>query len=91
MKKFMQSKGAAWAAFILVLVYMVVTFRMRMFAWWMYIDVFFIFMSAFMNLLVCYLRKINSYVARKLNTWGFVFGLLFVVALVVEYILLCIV
>ncbi|MDE5902165.1 MAG: hypothetical protein K2H21_02990 [Muribaculaceae bacterium] len=99
MKKFMQSKGAAWAAFILVLVYMVVTFRMRAdlcskmdieggAGWWMYIDMFFIFMSAFLNLLVCYLRNLNAYVARKLNTWSLVFGLLFVAALIGEYVAL---
>lgn len=82
----MQSKQAAWLAFVLVLVYMVVTFKFRMeIGWWMYIDIFFIFMAAFMNLLICYLRKINPFVARKLNTFAFLFGLLFLVALIAEW------
>ncbi len=85
MKRFFQSKGAAWAAFILVLIYLVATFKMRI-AWWFYIDVFCIFMAAFLNLLVVYLRNINRFVAQKLNTWAFVFGLLFLFAFIGEWI-----
>lgn len=83
MKQFFQSKGAAWAAFIFVLFYLVVTFKSRI-AWWMFIDVFFIFMAAFLNLLMCYIRKINRPVADKLNTWTFIFGILFIFAFLGE-------
>lgn len=84
MKKFFQSKGAAWAAFILVLIYLVTTFKMRM-AWWMYIDVFCIFMASFLNLMICYVRNINPPVAQKLNNWVFIFGILFVLAFIGEW------
>lgn len=85
MKKFFQSKASAWAAFIFVLIYLVATFKMRM-AWWMYMDVFFIFMAAFLNLVVCYIRNINRPVAQTLNNWALIFGLLFIAAFIGEWI-----
>lgn len=89
MKKFFQSKGAAWAGFILVLIYLVVCFKSRMgTAWWMFTDIFFIFMAAFLNLVVCYIRNINRPVSDKLNTWAFVFGILFLVSVIGEWIAL---
>lgn len=87
MKKFFQSKGVAWAAFVCVLIYLVATFKSRM-AWWMFIDVFFIFMATFLNLVMCYVRKVNRFVAKKLNTWTLVFGLLFILAFIGEWIAL---
>ena len=87
MKKFLQSKGAAWAAFIAVLVYLVVSFKSRMFtAWWMLIDVFCLFMATFLYLVIAYIRNVNRPVADKLNTWAFIFGVLFVIALFGEWI-----
>lgn len=85
MKKFLQSKVTAWAAFILVLIFLVCSFKSRI-EWWMFIDVFFLFMAAFVNLVVCYIRNINSPVARMLNNWSLIFGLLFILAFIGEWI-----
>ncbi|MDE6805626.1 MAG: hypothetical protein K2J05_02340 [Muribaculaceae bacterium] len=49
-------------------------------------DVFFIFMAAFLNLVVCYIRNINRPVAQTLNNWALIFGLLFIAAFIGEWI-----
>ena len=85
MKQALKSKVTAWAAFILVIIYLVCTFRMRM-EWWAFIVVFCVFMAAFLNLSVSYLRTINRIIASKLNTWAIIFCILFVVAFVGEWI-----
>ena len=84
MSKFWQSKGAAWAAFIVVLIFLVATFRHRS-EWWMFIDVFFIFMAAFLNLVVTYVKNINRPVAMKLNNCAFVSGILFLISFFAEW------
>ncbi len=87
MKKFLQSKAFAWIAFIVALAYLVMGFKSRSgIAWWAFIDVFFVFMAAFLNLVMCYVRNVNRIVADKLNTWVFVFGILFILAFIGEYI-----
>ena len=87
MKNFFSSKGAAWTAFILVLIYLVATFKSSVrIAWWAYADVFCIFMATFLNLVMSYIRKVNRIVAQKLNTWAFIFGMLFIVAFIAEWV-----
>lgn len=81
----LKSKTTAWLAFGLVILLLVLTFSMRT-VWWAFIDVFFAFMAAFVNLVSVTVKKINPIVSNKLNTWTIVFGILFVIAFIGEWI-----
>lgn len=72
---------------VLVVVMLVVTFGWRL-KWWMFIDIFFMFMSAFCYLLSLYFGRISVVAARKLNTIAMICGVLWIVALAVEYFLM---
>lgn len=83
----LKSKIAALAALVLVIVLIGVTFSMRP-AWWCFFDIFFAFMMVFCHLLALQLVKMSKAASRKLDTAAMVFGVLTVIALIVEYIVL---
>lgn len=85
MGSILKSKGTAWFALAVAIIVLVVTFRMRT-VWWGFIDVFFMFMAAFVNVVSVSVSKINPIVARKLNTCALIFVVLWVVSLIGEWI-----
>ena len=85
MGSILKSKGTAWFALAVEIIVLVVTFRMRT-VWWGFIDVFFMFMAAFVNVVSVSVSKINPIVARKLNTCALIFVVLWVVSLIGEWI-----
>lgn len=86
MKRLTDSKVAAVVAFCIVVVYIVLTFKLR-FAWWTFIDEFFAFMMVFTHLMALFLARLNPFVRRKLDTCAMIFGILFIISLIVEYVL----
>ena len=86
MKRLTDSKVVAAAAFCIVIAYMVLTFRLR-FAWWTFIDEFFAFMMVFTHLMALFLARFNPFVRRKLDTCAMVFGLLFIISLIAEFVI----
>lgn len=85
MTRFFRSKLFAWLAFALVLTLMGTTFTLRT-EWWAFIDIFFAFMAAFINLVAVTVKKINPVVSRMLNRWTAIFCVLFILAFIGEWI-----
>lgn len=87
MNKTLKSKTAAWAVFVLVVILVVATYSLRS-AWWTFTDIFFIFMAAFSHLIAVNINKFNPYASRRLDLVALVFFILFIVALIGEYVVL---
>lgn len=85
MTRFFRSKLFAWLAFALVIVMIVATFAVRT-EWWKFIDVFFAFMAAFINLVSVTIKRINPIVSGMLNKWTAIFCILFILAFIGEWI-----
>lgn len=85
MKRILNSKEGAWVGFVLVLVYLVVSFKYST-AWWGLTDVFFFFMATFSHLIAVNLRSLNPYVSKKLDVIGFWMMVLGIIALIGEVI-----
>lgn len=85
MNKLFKSKGFAWLAFVVAIVILVSTFSLRT-VWWSFIDVFFMFMAAFLNLVGVMIGSVNPAVSRKLNSIVLVFVVLWVLSLIGEWI-----
>lgn len=83
--KIADSKPAAWAGFTLIIILAVLTFGLRE-AWWCFIDLFFLFMMAFLHVVALSIRKYNSVAARQLDSIAGVCGIFGIVALVAEFI-----
>lgn len=83
----LKSKVLAWIALVLVVLLIGFTFSMRP-VWWAFADLFFAFMMVFSHLLAIYLGKINTYIGRRLDFFALIFGILTIIAFVVEYFLL---
>lgn len=80
------SKIAAWAALLIVIVCLVLTFSVDR-IWWTYADIFFAFMMTFLHLMAVYTRKLTA-ISRQLDLAALICGALMIVALVVEFIFL---
>lgn len=87
MQKLLRLKATAWAALVLVIIVIAVTFSMRT-AWWTYTDLFFMFMTAFCNLVACYIAKLSPSAAKKMRNVTILFGILTILAFIGEYIAL---
>lgn len=87
MNGLLKSKIAAWVMMAVIIAFLCFTFSMRT-VWWAYIDVFCAFMMAFCHLLALNFLKISVAASRKLDNIAIVFGILFVIAFLVEYMLL---
>ncbi|MDE6392921.1 MAG: hypothetical protein K2L59_06620 [Muribaculaceae bacterium] len=85
MKKLLESKLTAWAAMLLVVVMVFLTFLLGT-PWWGFIAEFFCFMAVFSHLVSLYLRRMNVWAARRLDTCAFVCLIVAVVGFVAEYV-----
>lgn len=83
--KIADSKTAAWVGFTLIIVFAVLTFGLRE-VWWYFIDLFFLFMMAFLHVVALTIRKYNHTAARQLDSIAGFSGILGIVALVAELI-----
>lgn len=75
----------AWGGLLIALIVLVCTFRLRT-VWWEFFDVFFMFMATFINVVAVSVARINPIVSKKLNTCTLVFVILWVVALIGEWV-----
>lgn len=74
-------------ALILTIVYISVTFRFRKeLGWWAFIDCFALFMTVFTWLMSLLIGKMIPHSGKLLSRITAVFGILFVISLVGEYI-----
>lgn len=91
MRNLLQSKTAAWCAFIVVFALIIVSIVMIR-SWktqfWTLIDEFFAFMMVFCQLISVYLYKYNPAAGNKLTVSAAIFGLLMLLSLIVEYFIL---
>ncbi len=72
---------------IMTIVYIAVTFRFRKeLGWWAYIDCFALFMSVFTWLMSLLIGKMIPHSGTLLAKIALVFGILFILALVGEYV-----
>ncbi|MDE6578308.1 MAG: hypothetical protein K2J82_12460 [Muribaculaceae bacterium] len=88
MHKLLESKAAAWCAFILVFVLVILSLTMLRSwkeQWWTLLDEFFAFMMVFSQLVSVYMRKMNPVVGQKLSVMAAVFGGLMIISFFVEY------
>ena len=83
--KIADSKTAAWMGFSLIIALAVLTFGLRE-AWWCFIDLFFLFMMAFLHVVALSIRKYNSIASRQLDSISGICGIFGVVALIAELI-----
>ena len=73
-------------ALIISIVYIVVTFRFRKeLGWWAFMDCFALFMSVFTWLMSLIISQMIPHSGKVLAKMALLFGILFVIALVVEY------
>lgn len=85
--KFSQKILLALVSFILVIAVIAITYDFRrQLGWWAFIDCFALFMTVFIWLMSLVIGKMIPYSGRVLARIAVVFGILFVVALVGEYI-----
>lgn len=86
--KIAESKIAAFGGVVLAAAVVVLTFDIRP-LWWMFIDVFFMFMMAFTWFVSVLLAKYNVRAQKKLQQIATVCGVLWILSLIGEYIALC--
>ena len=87
MKKLLNSAIAAFVLLVIIIIAIIYSFKVRT-EWWMFIDIFCAFMGAFMHLMALVLSKMVPTVRRAFDNLACVFGILFVISFVVEYILI---
>ena len=80
-----ESKGAAVGALVLVVLIIVLTFGLRP-VWWAFIDEFFLFMMAFTFFVSVMIAKYNLNAKRKLQKITLVFGILWILSLIGEFV-----
>lgn len=77
----------ALLALIVSIVYVALTFRLRKeLGWWAFADCFALFMAVFTWLMSLLISKMIPHSGRVLSNIALVFGILFIIALVGEYI-----
>lgn len=85
MSNLIQSKGAAWAAILLVTAVLVLQFCLGPQPWWDFIPVFFAFLMSFFHLIAVYMRKASA-ISRQLDFWAMIFGIAMIAAIIGIYI-----
>lgn len=83
--KMLSSKAAAWVALLLIVVLIAFTFTLRT-VWWSFIDIFFAFMMAFSHLVAVNIKRLSPAASRKLELAAAIFGCLFLIAFIGEFI-----
>ncbi|MDE5871777.1 MAG: hypothetical protein K2H22_07540 [Muribaculaceae bacterium] len=77
----------ALVALIVAIVYIAVTFRFRKeLGWWAFTDCFALFMTVFTWMMSILISRMIPHSGKVLSNIALVFGILFVIALVGEYI-----
>lgn len=77
----------ALLAIIVSIIYITVTFRFRKeLGWWAFIDCFALFMSVFTWLMSLLISKMIPYSGKLLAKIALIFGILFIISLIAEYI-----
>lgn len=84
MQRFLKSKIVALFLLAIVVAGVILSFERRT-EWWMFGDIFFAFMMTFSHLMALTLGKLNPPAARKLEYAACIFGVLFVVAFLIEF------
>ena len=85
MSKILNSKSVAWGVFLIVLILMVCTFKLRV-EWWMFFDIFFAFMMIFCHVIALVIEKYNKFATAKLERIAVVMGILTVFSFIGEWI-----
>ena len=85
MRNPLESTLLAWIALAIVVVVIVTTFQFRS-AWWSFIDLFFAFMMVFSQLAGLYIKRLNIYAGKKLQTIAARFMVLMILAFIGEFI-----
>ncbi len=86
MKSLLQSKAATAGALVLCIISIILTFTIRKEQWWMFIDIFFIFMAIFSHFMALTIVKLNDVAARKLDAIAFWLLIVGVIAFFAEWI-----
>ena len=77
----------ALLALIISIIYIAVTFRFRKeLGWWAYADCFALFMAVFTWLMSLVISRMIPHSGKLLANIALIFGILFIIALVAEYI-----
>lgn len=77
----------ALLALIISIVYIAVTFRFRKeLGWWAFTDCFALFMTVFTWLMSLLISRMIPHSGKLLSNIALIFGILFIIALVAEYI-----
>lgn len=84
MGKILKSKLVAWAALLIVVVVMVLSYN-PLAPWWSYSDEFFAFMMVFCQLISVYIVALSAKAVHKLQVCAAVFGILLILALIAEF------
>lgn len=87
MAKLFKSKQFILLCLIIVVVFIIITFKNRT-HWWTFFDAFFMFMAVFAQLMAITLEKMNKFAAKKLEIIVLVMLVLMIIALVAEAIAL---
>lgn len=73
---------------VAVIIFIIFTFGFRKeLGWWAFMDVFALFMCVFSHLMALMLRRMSLYAAKRMDIFAWVFGILFIIALVIEYVI----
>lgn len=83
--KILKSKTAAWCAFLLILLVIILTFPLRN-IWWAYFDIFFAFMMVFIHVIALTIEKYNVPAYSKLEKISLIMGILTILSLIGEWI-----
>lgn len=86
MRNLLKSKICAIGALILCIIVIILTFSVRKEQWWMFIDIFFVFMAIFSHLMALTIERLNVSASRKLDTIAFWMLAIGVVAFIGEWI-----
>lgn len=79
---------ATLLSLVAVVILIICTFGFRReLGWWAFIDEFALFMCVFSHLMAIMLARMSPYAGKTLNRASLVFGILFVISLIGEYII----
>jgi hypothetical protein len=81
--KILKSRLVSILALVIVVLYIIITFRLIT-EWWLIIDKFFAYMAAFAHFAALYMEKFSFKAYKKLDKVAFWCTIIFVISLVVE-------
>lgn len=81
----LNSKGAAWCAFFIIIIALIFTFSVRT-VWWSFFDIFFAYMATFFHLIAIYAKPRLYAIGRQMELVAAVFFILAIIAFIIEFI-----